>query len=410
MANKDLKQNLIFALKWLLLCIVFGACCGIIGFLFFKAIETVTNFRANYRSIIYLLPLGALLSVFINKKLQTSSLNTNTVINSVNDKTNLNPKILPAIFISAVITHLFGGSAGREGAALQMGGGAAICMGKAFKLKDDDLRTLTVAGMGAVFSALFGTPLGAFVFALEVAYSKRIILKSFIPTLISSFSAYFVSVSLGAHPERFKVTQTNYDISVVLKVMLISVAVCVVGTLFCHALKYCHIYFKKAIKNEYLLIFIGSVFIVLLTVIIGNQDYNGSGSELIARIFEEGKVNYYDFLFKIVFTVISISVGLRGGEIVPSFCIGASLGSFLALNFGMDITIGAAIGMAAIFSTVTKCPISTIFICLELFGIKCLPICILATVVSVFISSKNGLYDYKRNNFALLRFIKASRN
>ena len=408
MAKIKLKQNLIIPIKRLVICIIFGSCCGSIGFLFFKTVEVVTTFRANYNNIIYLLPLGGLLSVFINKKLQTTKLNTNTVINSVNDKTNLNPKILPAIFISSAITHLFGGSAGREGAALQMGGGAAIYIGKAFKLNGDELRALTVAGMGAVFAALFGTPIGAFIFALEVAYNKRIVLKSVIPTLISSFLAYFVSISLGAHPERFNVNYADYDISIILKASLISVAVCVVGAAFCYALKYCHIYFKKAIKNEYLLILIGSIIVILLTVIVGTQDYNGSGSELIVKIFEEGKVNYYDFLLKLVFTVITISVGFRGGEIVPSFCIGATLGGFLALTFGVDITVGAAIGMAAIFSTVTKCPLATIFICLELFGIKCLPICIWVVVISVFISSQNGLYDYKHNNFTIFKFIKAS--
>jgi len=409
MTSSKVKQNLIYLIKWLTISVVFGACCGIIGFLFFKSVESVTVLRANFNCIVFLLPFGALLSVLINKALKTSDTNTNTVINSVNGNNKLNPKVLPAIFTSAVIAHLLGGSVGREGAALQMGGGAAIYIGKVLKLKNEDLHVLTLVGMGAVFSALFGTPIGACVFVLEVAFSKKIVFKSAIPTLISSFSAYFVSIWLGTHPERFNVTQTAYDTSVVLKATLISVAVGIIGTLFCYALKYCHIYFKKAIKNEYLLIFVGSIIIVLLTAIVGNQDYNGSGNDLIIRTFENGKVNSYDFLLKIIFTVISVSIGLRGGEIVPSFCIGATLGGYLAILFCIDVTIGAALGMAAIFNTVTKCPVATMFICLEMFGIGCMPLCILSIIITVVLSSRNGLYEYKRNKMSLLELLKASR-
>ena len=409
METKKFKLNLIYVLKWISISICFGVFCGIIGLLFFKFIQTVTAFRISHRNIVYLIPIGALLSVGLNKLLNTTHLGTNDVINSVNSSKTFNPKLLPAIFASAIITHLFGGSAGREGAALQMGGGAAVYTGKLLRLKDYELSVLTIAGMGAVFSALFGTPVGACVFALEVAYSRKIVFKALIPTIISSFSAFGVSTRLGSHPERFIVVSPQYDVSTILKTIIISFAVIVVGCLFCYLIKYCHANFNKIIKNDYWLIFVGSVMILLLTVMVGNQDYNGSGSELILRVFEDRRVNCYDFILKLIFTVLTVSIGLRGGEIVPSFCIGATLGAYLSITLGIDITIGAAIGMAAIFSTVTKCPLATISICFEMFGLGCLPLCLISVLLSVFISSKNGLYDYKRNNLTLLRFIKASR-
>ena len=392
-------------LKWAAITTVLGLSCGVIGYLFFKTLETVTTLRANYNYIVFLLPIGGLLSVLLNNLLKTTNVNTNTIIHTASGGEKITAKILPAIFTSSILTHLFGGSAGREGAALQIGGGTAACLGKAFKLDKDDLSAATVAGMGATFSALFGTPIGACIFALEVAYCKKIFVKAAIPTLASSLLAFFVSVSLGTHPERFEFNHPTYDGIFALRVILISFVVAIVGTLFCFALKFCHNNFKKAIKNDYLLIFIGGVAILLLTLLIGNQDYNGSGNSLIVRIFEEGKVNSYDFLLKLIFTVITVAVGFRGGEIVPSFCIGATLGGYIATTLGVDVTIGAVIGMTAIFNAVTKCPIATIFVCLEMFGINALPLCIVAVIMSMLLSGRTGLYKYKENKFSQLKKI-----
>ena len=401
---KNISIKIIF--KWLLLDLTIGALSGIIGFAFYKSIEFVTSVRSNYSFIILLLPIAALASVALNKALKTSKIGTNSIINSVNDESKVKWPILPAIFLSSVIAHLFGGSVGREGAALQMGGGGASLVSKCFKLKDDESRILTVCGMAAFFSALFGTPIGAAIFALEVSFNKSTFKKACLPTLISSCVAYYISTALGTHPERFNIVNFSYDLSLILNVLFIAIVVGIVSALFCGGLKLCHKYSKKVINNDYLLIFVGSLIIVLLTYLVGNQDYNGSGNYLIEQVFNHSTVNWYDFLLKALFTIITVSVGLKGGEIVPSLSIGATLGGILALALGLDVTIGAAIGMAAIFNSVTKCPIATVLICFEMFGLNSLPLCVTAIIISCLISSKNGLYDYKRNKLSVLNLIQ----
>jgi len=402
---KNISIKIIF--KWLLLALTIGALSGIIGFAFYKSITFVTSVRSNYSFIILLLPIAALASVALNRALKTSKIGTNSIINSVNDESKIKWTVLPAIFLSSVITHLFGGSAGREGAALQMGGGGASIVSKRFKLKDDESRILTVCGMAAFFSALFGTPIGAAIFALEVSFNKSICKKACLPTLISSCVAYYISTALGTNPERFNIVNFSYNLSLILNILLIAIVVGIVGALFCGGLKLCHKYLKRVINNDYLLIFVGSLIIVLLTYLVGNQDYNGSGNYLIEQAFNHSKVNWYDFLLKAVFTIITVSVGLKGGEIVPSLSIGATLGGVLALCFGLDITVGAVIGMAAIFNSVTKCPFATLLICSEMFGISSVPLCALSIIISIAFSSKTGLYEHKQNKASLLCIFKS---
>lgn len=400
------KNTTIKITKLLAATIIVGISGGIIGEAFRKTVEFATSIRTHYGFILFLLPVGALLSVALNRLLKTYKFSTNSVIKSTNDNERVNPLLLPAIFISSVITHLFGGSAGREGAALQMGGGAASFITKLFGMSDDDGNTLTICGMAAFFAALFGTPIGACVFALEVTFNKNTTLKAIIPTVISSFIAFAITLLLGSSPERFDVANSEINLSLLFKAAVIAITAAVVGSLFCGGIKLLNKLLRSTIKNEYLLIFIGSVIIVILTLAVGNQDYNGSGDILINRVFDGNDINIYDFALKALFTILTVAIGLKGGEIVPSLSIGATLGGFLSTLLGIDPTIGGAIGMAAIFNSITKCPLASLLICLELFGITALPICGTAIILSCFISSQKGLYKSKQNRFSLLQLIK----
>ncbi len=400
------KTNLIKLAKWLLLSLSIGIVGGLIGFSFCIAISAVTHVREGNSFTILFLPLAAVLSVGLNELLKTSGIATNDVVVSAKRGKVVTHLLLPAIFISSTITHLFGGSAGREGAALQMGGGAASLLSKVFKLDEYESRTLIKCGMASFFAALFGTPLAACVFAIEVAFDKSSWLKSTFPALVASTSAYYVSFILGNEGERFNVSAPVYGLSLIFKSIVISICAGMVGSLFCLSLKYFKRFAKLHIKNAYLIAITGSVAVVLLTIIVGNQDYNGSGSHLIEKVFTGEHINSYDFALKALFTVLTVSASLKGGEIVPSLSIGATLGGFLAMIMGMSVAIGAAIGMAVLFSTVTKCPIATIFICYEMFGITVLPLCVIAIVVSVFISSKKGLYVEKQNQLSITNLIK----
>ncbi len=390
----------------LLLSAMLGLFSGIVAYLFSKTVSFVSDTRNAYGYIILILPFAGLLSVYLNRLLKTKDVSTNTVIDSSYNGKRVTPLILPAIFISSALTHLFGASAGREGAALQMGVGEAAVLDKLFKPKDEEREILTVCGLASVFSALFSAPFGAAIFALEVIIYKKRTFKAIVPVFASSYISYKLSSILGTKPERFSVTKEPLSYDLLWKVAAISVLVAMAGVLFIFAMKICGRIFKKAIPNEFMLIFIGGVVLVLLTAIVGNQSYNGSGINLIEEIFEHKKFNSYDFILKIVFTVISINVGFKGGEIVPSFSIGATLGAALAVLFNLEVTVGAAIGMAVMFNSVTKCPVATIILCWELFGLNGLLLCVVAVVISSVASGKYGIYKSNVNKISLLNLIK----
>lgn len=387
--------------KWLLLGLILGSVCGVVGGAFSKAISLVTNLRAENDWLIYLLPIGGLALVSIYKLCKVSDIGTNQVFESVRSEKSVPVLLSPAIFSGSVITHLLGGSAGKEGAALQLGGSISALLCKIFKLDDKSRHILTLCGMGAFFSAIFGTPIGAFIFAIEVVTVGSICSAAFLPGIISSLTAYIISTSLGVHPERFKVSvSSEIDLNILWKIALIGIAAAIVSAIFCQIMHFSAKGFAKFFKNPYLRIFVGGVIVILLTFIVGSNDYNGGGMHIIEKIFNTGEVRYEAFLLKIIFTAITIGAGFKGGEIVPTLFIGSSLGGAIAILIGLDPALGAAVGMAALFCGVTNCPIATIVISVELFGGGPIIYIALATVISFFLSGYSSLYKGQKIIFS----------
>lgn len=398
METKIKSKNIcITILKWLGLILLLGLLSGILGATFAKAIAFVTNIRMQNGWLILLLPIGGLASVFVFKTLEVNAMGTNQVLKSAEGENCLSPLLAPAIFLGSVISHLLGASVGREGAALQLGGSIATYLSKIFKLDEEGRKILVYCGMAGLFSAVFGTPIAAFLFAIEVVYVGKIKLKAILPAFLTSFVAFFVSKGLKTHPERFNLkTVPAFSLLVLFKTAMLIILAGVIGIVFCYALRYLEKYLKKIIKSDYLRIVLGSVVIVALTAIIGNQTYNGAGVNFIESIFEIEIVINEAFVLKMLFTVIAVSAGFKGGEIVPTLFIGAAFGSAAAVLFGLPVSFGAAIGMTALFCSVTNCPLATIFLGLEMFSFKGAGYLILAAVLSFAVSGKIGLYSAQK--------------
>ncbi len=380
-------------LKWTLIAIIIGALCGVVGAFFHHLLDYVTHFRSENSYIICFLPIsGLLIALLYSFAKKQGKINTDRVIKSVGKDGDVPFVTVPLIFISTIITHLFGGSAGREGAALQIGGGIGYNFGKMFKMSQNDKNIITMAGMGSVFSALFSTPVAAAVFAIEVAKVGIFNATSFLPCIIASITAYFVSLLLGVTPLNIgTILFDNITVLFSLKVAILSIICALIGIVFCIALRKSSQYQKKLIPNPYLRIFIGGAVIVLLTCLVGTYDYNGAGMDVIYKALS-GDARSYDFILKILFTAITIGAGFKGGEIVPAFFTGATLGCVVSPYLGIGAALGAAIGMIALFCATVNCPIASIVLAVELFGGEGILVFALASAVSYIMSGHFSLY------------------
>ncbi|MBQ5765409.1 MAG: chloride channel protein [Clostridia bacterium] len=398
---KGYKTYVFNFLRLVFIGLLIGLICGVVGALFAKSINLATNLRGENGWLLYLLPIGGIIITALYKLCRVTGVGTNQVFESTKNNKPVSILLAPAVFLGTIVTHLLGGSAGREGAALQLGGSISTLLSKVLRLDEKTRHIVTLSSMGAFFSALFGTPLGAFVFAIEVVSVGSLCSAAFLPGIISSVTAYFVSTLLSVHPERFNLkAMPELELDIVWKVVIIAMLSAIVSIIFCRAMHITHSVFEKLIKNGYLRAITGGVIIVLLTLCFGTTDYNGGGIEVINRIFETGEVRYEAFLLKIIFTAITIGAGFKGGEIVPTFFIGATFGGAMATLIGLDPALGAAVGMAALFCGVTNCPISTIILAAELFSGNGILYTSLAAIISFVLSGYCSLYSGQKMVFS----------
>lgn len=351
----------------ILLSITIGVIGGLCGAAFSKAVALVTSVRLNNSQLLYLLPIGGLISVAVYKLCRVKNIGTTNVFECVRSEKSLPPLLSFAVFCGTCISHLLGASSGREGAALQIGGGIAYTFSRLLKLDEDTRHRLIMCGMAALFSAVFGTPLAACFFVLEVILTRLCIL-TLSCLLISSLTSFAVAGLLNVHAERFNMgALPEFSLSLICKILVIVLIGVLVAFIFCKGLDLGKSVAKKLLKNEFLRIAIGGISIVALTLLVGNYDYNGGGIEIIEKVFT-GNVKSEAFAIKIIFTIICVSCGYKGGEIIPTLFIGATLGGSLAAVLGLPVEMGGAIGMAVLFVCVTKCPFATILLCCEMFG------------------------------------------
>lgn len=386
--------------KWIIIAGAVGAVGGAVGSLFHLSIDYVTELREKFLWILYLLPVGGVI-ICLLYKLSKTKLDTNRVIESVRGEQDVPLIMAPLIFASTVITHFFGGSAGREGAALQLGGSIGYNLGRLFRLKESDLHIIVMAGMSAVFAALFGTPITAIFFALEVTSVGIMYYAGLLPCIISAILASVIAKGFGLHSVKFDIVSQSLSLSNSWRVFVLTALCAVVGILFCLAIEKSEKYMEKYIKNNFLRAFAGGAIIVLLTLVLGTRDYNGAGMDVITRAIN-GEADAFAFALKIVFTAITISAGFKGGEIVPAFFVGSTFGCVVGGLLGLPPQLGAAIGFVALFCSVTNCPVASLLLALEVFGGANLPLFVLCCGVSYVLSGYSGLYKSQRIMYSKL--------
>lgn len=403
---KELHKSLIHLLKWTLLAALVGVIVGLISTAFAWSILYVTEVRTGHPWLLYLLPLGGCLIVFLYKRSGVEhSRGTNLVLTTIQSKTELPMRMAPLIFISSVISHLFGASVGREGAALQLGGsvGAAMSLGVQrltdkikINFSDSDRHLMIMAGMSAAFSAIFGTPIAAAVFPMEVISIGLMHFSALLPCVVASLVASNFASNMGLDAEAFGIVRLpDFTLISGAKIFILAILAALISELFCLMLTAAYKGFSQLFASQYIRIAVGGCVIIVLTLIIGNYDYLGAGVPMIMKAMT-GDTPWYAFILKMLFTAICIGAGYKGGEIVPSIFIGATLGCFFSTFVGLPSSLCAACGIAAMFVGVTNCPISTILISTELFGFAGIPYYLISVAVSYVMSGYYGLYHEQR--------------
>ena len=382
--------------KWLLVSGITGLLCGVLGSAFHVGVEEATVFRMAHPWVLYTLPAAGLLVVAIYKFTRAEGQSTNNIIDEVQSGQGISLALLPAIFFSTIVTHLAGGSAGREGAALQMGGAIGFNTGRLLRLDDKDLRTATLTGMAAFFSALFGTPLAATIFAMAVVSVGLLYHAAFIPCFVASLTAYGISLLLGVAPTRFAVLAPAVSAGMLLRVAILATLAAMVSVLFCATLHTAEHLFQRFFRNPWLRAFCGGALLLVLTLLLHTTDYNGAGMALITAAVEEGHAHPLAFLLKILFTAITLGAGFKGGEVVPSFFVGAAFGCVAGPLLGIPAGFAAAIGLVSVFCGAVNCPIASMFLSVELFGAGGLLYFALACGLSYVLSGYSGIYSSQR--------------
>lgn len=394
-------QYAVTLLKWMVLGGVIGLVGGIIGSLFHIGVDTATQVRLAHSWVLYLMPVGGLAIVGLYRLTKTEGKGTNDIIASVHFGEQVPGLLVPVIFVSTVITHLCGGSAGREGAALQIGGGIGYQAGRLLRLGEKDLPLATLCGMSGVFAALFGTPLTATVFALEVISVGVLYYAGLVPCLTAALTGYLVSVLMGVPPTRFTVTVPGLEVRTMLLVMVLALLCAVVSILFCRGLHGVERLLKRTLKNPYLRVAAGAAVLIGLTLLT-NGDYNGAGMEVISRAIA-GQADPWAWVWKLLFTAITIGCGFKGGEVVPSFFVGAAFGCVAAGWLGLPAGFGAAMGLVSVFCGAVNCPLASIILSVELFGSGDLLYFAMACSISYLISGYCGLYSSQTILYSKLR-------
>ena len=388
-------------LKWTLLGLLIGAVGGLLGAGFHHALHFVTHLRTENNWLIFLLPVGGLLSVGIYRLCGLrNNRGTNEIIDAILDGKPVSPMVAPVIFLTSSITHLFGGSAGREGAALQLGGSVASGIGKLLKLSAKDRTVLIMSGMSAVFAGLFGTPLTATLFCMEFESVGTLFTPALLPCYLAAFVASRVSLALGVHPEVFPLEVTTaLTLGNSWKFVILAVLISLLGILMCKVFHEAEHLAAHHLPNPFVRIAAGGALIAVMTLIVGDHRFNGAGMDMALGAVA-GSTDWYNFLVKMLFTAVTLAAGFKGGEIVPTFCIGATFGCLIGGLLGLDAGVAGALGLIGLFCCATNSPMASIVLSVEMFGSGYLHLFVLICVICFVLSGHSGLYASQIIQFA----------
>lgn len=387
-----------YLLKWTILSLLTGVAAGTLSALFLTLLNLVTDFRTIHPELIYLLPVaGFFIGWLYYHKGQSVERGNNLIFDTVHNPKDIIPfKMAPLVLFGTLVTHLFGGSAGREGTALQMAAATADQLHKPFQLNSSDRVILLIAGLSAGFASVFGTPWAGAIFGIEVLLLGKIPYKAIFPALAAAFIGARVTAA-------WKVGHTHYHIDLIPEISLIGIGYsALAGLAFSAAaiafVKLTHFFtslFKK-LKYPPLRPVIGGAIVLGLVLCLGTYKYIGLGIPVIVDAFKQAS-QMQDFSLKILLTAITLAAGFKGGEVTPLFFIGATLGSALSLYLPLPVGLLAGMGFVAVFAGAAKTPFACIVMALELFGFSCWMYVAIACIVSFFISGHHSIYNAPEN-------------
>ena len=388
-------------LKWIAVGTLIGAVGGVVGTLFHLGVDHATELREHHPWILYLLPVAGLVITAVYRLAKTEGKGTNDIIRSVHFGSHIPFLLVPVIFVSTVITHLCGGSAGREGAALQIGGGIGYKTGQLLRMDEKDLALATMCGMSGVFSALFGTPLTAMLFSLEVVSVGMLHYAGLIPCLTAALAGFWVSSAMGVPPTRFTIPVLELLPFDMVRVAVLAALCAVVSIIFCRMLHKLEHLAEHWLKNAFLRAAVGGAVLIVLTLLLGT-DYNGAGMGIIEQALA-GEAKTMAWVWKILFTAVTIGCGFKGGEVVPSFFIGAVFGCVVGPLLGLDAGFAAGIGLICVFCGAVNCPLASVVLSVELFGAGNLLFFGMACAISYLLSGYSGLYSSQTIVYSKMR-------
>ena len=403
-ARTPVRAVLIFV-KWLLYSCLIGIIVGLVAAAFHWGIHWGNLLREEHPWIIFCLPLGGVAIILLYRVCgMEKDRGTNLVLVAVRDAERLKLRTAPLIFLSTILTHLVGGSAGREGAALQLGASLSAYIGRELRLDEKDERVVVMCGMAAAFSALFGTPLTAAVFAMEVVSVGTMYYAALVPCLTSSLTAVLAARLFGLGVQDGYLVTDALELAPVpiLQAALMGVLCAVLSILFCESMHLSHRLYAKYLPSPLIRAAVGGALVLGLTLLVGDQTYSGAGDGVIRRMLA-GDTIPEAFLLKILFTALTLGAGFRGGEIVPVLFTGCAFGTWTGPALGLPHGFAGALGMAAVFCGATNCPMTSILLAFELFGGTGLPLYALCCGVSYMLSGYYSLYSEQKILYAKLR-------
>ncbi len=402
-------------LRWTLLILPLSVAIGLLVAFFLWLLDIVTNTRWQNLWLIFFLPLAGVVITWLYRYFgKNADAGNNLIMDEIHKPGGGVPaRMTPLILCTTLLTHLFGGSAGREGTAVQMGGSLAALFSRWFNLHHDRKRILLMCGMAAGFGAVFGTPVAGAVFAMEVLTIGRIKYDALIPCLIASVIADIVCASCGIHHTRYNITYTDngvrlfsgiaFDMVLLIKVVIAGVLFGLVGFLFAELSQFIKTTGTRMISRKYLVPVVGAILIVGISYLLGSFDYLGLGVTnpnsngiSISSAFTTENRDYFSWLWKLILTAITLGMGFKGGEVTPLFFIGATLGNTLAVLSGSPIDLFAGLGFIAVFAGATNTPLACMVMGVELFGSDNIIYYAVACFTAYYFSGHSGIYHSQR--------------
>lgn len=391
---------------------IVGVLMGAIAALFLGSLQAVTNTRIKYPWLIYMLPLaGSFVSFLYVKYGKTSVEGTNLILSQVNEGDKEVPLRMAAlVFMGTVTTHLFGGSAGRVGAGVQMGGSIADYLSKLLKLNKEDKRLLIICGISSALGTLLGTPLAGTAFGMEVIAIGNLEYKALLACLAASFSGSFVAKALGTSYCHYIIkNMPEITIITIVKVIIAAILFGLISILFSEGINKAKGMFPRLFKNRVVRTAVGGIIIIIMTALIGSKDYLGLGLPIIDKAFEY-TTSMGDSLWKIIFTSLTLGSGFQSGEVTPALFVGATFGNALGEVMNISPSFFAALGLVSVFCGATNAPITAIFLGMEMFQGQALSYIIIASLLSYLVSGKYSIYNAQKKENGKLYLLKELKN